>query len=281
MIRNVSFLWDTIGFDSATLTASAAVDGWPVANLQHPQPVKAWKCPNGTGAVDIVCDNPEMVTALALVGHNLGVDSRVIVRGYESALGSEIFNEEFEVILPVYSAGELPPCNSSPLGYPSDDDLAVLPRTTAVFFLRESLCQHKYRIEFDNGDKPFSIGRMILAKHFSPEKNVAYGWKGTPADESRSEDSLGGQTYTDMRKRRYKYSFSLNYLTEKEAFGPLLKMHYHCGTSRPLVLCIDPDDQFMRQYTSVYGTLQTVPEPVCVRGGAYPFSANYMVREML
>lgn len=281
MKRNVSFLWDTLGFDSANVSVSAETDGWPGTNLQHPQPAKAWKCPNGQGTVTVLSDEPEMVTALAIVGHNLGADSRITLRGFDSASDAEIFSEKFEVLKPVYTAGEISPCDSSPFGYPSDDDLAVLPRTTAVFFLKESLCQHKYEVHIDNGDEPFHIGRMILAKHFSPEKNMAYNWHGTPADESTKKNSIGGQTYASQRKRRYKYNFSLPFLAKGEVFGPMLKMHYHCGSSLPLVVCLSPDDSFISQFTSVYCTFQTVPDPACVRGGDYGYSASYSIKEYL
>lgn len=281
MNKNICFIWDTDALDTAELTASAEVTGWPVNNLKHLQPAKAYKCSEGTGVITIHCDRERMARAVAIVGHNLGVDSRVIVRGYD--LNGDVINsEEFEVILPVYTAGELLPCISNAFGYPTAEDMAVLPRTTAIFFLKNPMCVAKYEVEINNGDKPFHIGRMIIGDYFSPKKNIGLNWSGAPVDETNSLKSLGGQTYPNqMSRRRYQFSFSIKYLTEAENFGPVWKMLSHCGTSRPFVVCMVPDDDFMRQYTTLYCSFQSNPKPICSRKGAYPYSLNVSVGEWL
>ncbi|MBI9110302.1 hypothetical protein [Maridesulfovibrio ferrireducens] len=279
MNTNICFLWNTTGIDKAAFSANGSVEGWPVANLQHPQPAKAWKCPTGKGEITILCDDTEMITAVAIIGHNLGVDSTLTIRGYEDDLATEVYSETFEVIQPVYTPAELLPCNSSPLGYPSDDDLAVLPRTTAVFFLKEALCQYKYKIEIDNGDKPFHVGRLIMSDHFEPDHNISPGWRETPVDTSNIGYSLGGQLYADDRKRRYSFSFALNYLSEGEIYGALRKLLYHCGISRPLVVSLIPDDPLLRQQTSLYCTLKSSVS--VVHNSKNQSSANFIVEEYL
>jgi len=279
MSTNACILWNTTAIDDAEFTTNDFVEGWPVSNLQHPQPAKAWKCPTGKGKISILCDETAMITAVAIVGHNLGINSTLTIRGYADDLVTEIYSESFEVIQPIYTPAELLPCNSSPLGYPSNEDLAVLPRTTAVFFLKEPLCQYKYKVEIDNGDEPFHVGRLIMSNHFTPAHNISPGWTDTTGDTSNVEYSLGGQLYSDDRKRKYSFSFAFNYLSRGEVYGPLRKLLYHCGKSRPLVVSLVPDDPLIRQQTSLYCTLKSSVSIVHTRDDQS--SANFIAEEYL
>ncbi|MBI9110008.1 hypothetical protein [Maridesulfovibrio ferrireducens] len=277
MNANVRFLWESIYSDAATLEASAFVEGWPVINLQHPLTALAWKCPDGTGFVKNSFDEPRMVSALALIGHNLGIGSTVTIRVYDDAFLTEIFSQTFDVIKPVYTAGEILPCNSSPLGYPSAEDLAVLPRTTSVFFLDKTFCQRCLKVEINNGATAFHVGRMILCKHFEPQNNFSYGWRDSPSDDSTVTRALGGQDWVDDKARRCGYSFSLGSLSKGEVDGPLKKMRNHCGRSRPLVVVLDPDNPIANH--AVYCKFKMVPAVTQPQHGIY--TANFNIEEAL
>ncbi|WP_432736115.1 hypothetical protein [Maridesulfovibrio sp. FT414] len=278
-MTNVRFLWDSSGFDSAAITASAEVAGWPVANLQHPQPAKAWKCPSGEGSVTVSFDEKEMVTALALVGHNLKVGSTVTLRAYADNHMTEVFSQTFDVVQPIYTPAELRPCDSSPLGYPFEDDFEFFPCNTAVFFLDKTLFQWAFKVEINNGANPFHVGRMLLCKHFEPRRNVSHGWSDSMTDDSRIERSIGGQAYVDEHRRRRIFSFSLKYLTQGEVYGPLAKIRSYCGVSRPLIVSLTPDKAILRERTSIYCRMKTTPPVVCDNPGNY--SANFTIEEVL
>lgn len=277
-MRNVCFFWNTTHMSSAALTASASVAGWPVGNLQNPQISRAWKCPDAGGSVKVSFDIPRMVTALVLVGHNLGLGSKVRLRSFDDNFITESYAQESEVIKPVYGPSELAPCNSSPLGYPSEDDLASLPRTNVVMMLDKSQCRKNYQVEIESPN-PFHVGRLILCEHWEPEINFSYGWSDNLGDDSSVQQSIGGQDYVDQKSRRYGFSFALNNLTEGEVNGPLVKMRHHCGTSVPLVVSLMPDDPISNLYTSVHCRFAAVPKvshPVFNK-----YSANFNIVEVL
>ncbi|WP_319760352.1 hypothetical protein [Maridesulfovibrio sp.] len=258
-MKNVHFFWNNTHFDKAVLEASASAPGWPVQNLQNPQIARAWKCPDAGGWIKVSNDIPRTFTALVLVGHNLGLGSKVRLRVYDDNFLTEIYQQETEVIKPVYNMKELPLCNSSMLGYPSEDDLSILPRTNLIMLLDKPFCRKNTKIEIDSPN-PFHVGRVILCEHWEPKINFSYGWSDNLGDDSSTQRSLGGQDWVDQKNRRYGFSFSLDNLAEGEVNGPLMKMRHHCGTSIPLVVSLLPDDAIASQYTSIHCKFSTVPK---------------------
>ena len=105
----------------------------------------------------------------------------------------------------------------------------------------------------------FYLSRFILGDYFQPDVNISWGDEMTPKDMSKTDTSLGGVMHSDIGEKVYKLKFELAYLTDRERRTQLAKMMEAVGTSRPLIIQMEPGEQKSEKLSTYYGRFTQDP----------------------
>jgi hypothetical protein len=131
-----------------------------------------------------------------------------------------------------------------------------------------------------NGDGYVQIGRLFMARGWTPSINYTYGSGLGYQDPTPVETSLSGAEYFDIRSKFRVMTFDLNYISDTEAYNFALELQRLAGISGEVLVMPDGGEDVGQQpLRSFVGRLRqigavTQPQPTA-------FSAKFEVKELL
>lgn len=131
-----------------------------------------------------------------------------------------------------------------------------------------------------NSDGYVQIGRLFMARGWTPSVNYSYGGSLAYQDPTPVDTSLSGAEYFDVRSKYRVLSFSLEYITETEAYSYALELQRLAGTSGEVLVMPDGGSDIGQQpLRSFVGRLSQIgavsqPQP-------NTYSVNFEVKELL
>lgn len=149
--------------------------------------------------------------------------------------------------------------------------------------LASVVTQRYWRIEIADTTNPagyVQIGRLFMAKGWTPSVNYSYGAGLGYQDPTPVDTSLSGAEYFDVRSRYRVFNFGLEYITETEAYSNALELQRLAGISGEVLVMPDSADNLASQPLRAFvGRLQqsgavTQPQP-------NTYSASFEVKELL
>lgn len=140
-----------------------------------------------------------------------------------------------------------------------------------------------WRVEiFDstNSDGYVQIGRLFLARGWTPSVNYSYGAGLGYQDPTPVDTSLSGAEYFDVRTRFRVMNFSLEYITDTEAYNYALELQRLSGTSGEVLVIPDGGENVGQQpLRSFVGRLRQTGPVTQPRESAY--SVQFELKELL
>jgi hypothetical protein len=238
-MNNIMFLYNNL-VDSATLTASSAAAGYPVANLKNQLRTKCYKSAGATaGTANIVFDfgTPKPVTCIALTG-------------YDWAAAPETLQVEFN---DANSWGS--PAEIKALTWAAS--LTANGNKASIILAFESINYRYARLNVINAAGDWKLGRIFIGEYFQPESNYLYGWAPELVDPSMLSQSVGGQTYADEIEKYRKVAFGLSFVTQAQ-WELFQKMANTAGISRDLFVAFDYENE--PDEMTLYGKFTALPK---------------------
>lgn len=198
----------------------------------------------------------QSISAFSLVSHNLTVDASWKVKFYldntllyESPLGN--------IWEPYYSTFDLEfEYDNWWSGLP--DQEAIDEFTPITVWFGDLYVVNKIEIEIfdtENPDGYIEIGRVFVSSFWQPKINVSFGANFGTQVNTTVEEALSGTDYFDRRQPKRTMSFSLNRLTEEEAFGRVQDMQRELGIDRELLIAFDRQGDY-RYHKTFLGRLK-------------------------
>jgi len=112
----------------------------------------------------------------------------------------------------------------------------------------------------NNADAYIQAGRLIIGKALDTTARVASGGVNINFEETGGEvEARGGQIYRARNAKRRVLSVHLQYTTEAEAIGELLRLQRIAGRSQPVFAVLDQTETTYGQEYSIYGFLDPGP----------------------
>ncbi|MEO3389516.1 hypothetical protein, partial [Mesorhizobium sp. CAU 1741] len=145
------------------------------------------------------------------------------------------------------------------LGSYSQDDTQG---QTAVFLhLLPSIVQARYWriniIDQFNPDDYIDIGRVFIGAPFlNPSINMSYGASLAYEDSTTVETAISGAKFFDPKEPIRVTRFQLGYLSKDESYAQALELTRLAGTSKEVLVILDPTETTYRSVQSFVGRLR-------------------------
>lgn len=274
--------------DASTLSGGSWLTSLPLNNLKNKRLSKLARssnCLTSSTKFIIALPSAKSIDVVALVAHNLSADANIrISANGTSSFAPPAFDSGW---IPMWPDGFLPSeqleweDDNFWLGTLSEEAVAGY-RTPFSYFLASTQSYQYWQVEIDdtaNPDGYISIGRVFLGLAFVPTINMSYGVGLQVNDATTYETSLTGEEFYDSRQRYRIYQFSLDWLTESEAYQNVLDMQRLMGTSGEIFVNGDPDDLSNKPRRSFLGRLQNISPVVHDHYSSY--STKIEIKEIL
>ncbi len=222
--------------DVATLTTDSQVPSLPVSNLKNNYKGVVWRSSSLTCKLEMILQNPQPVSMVALLYTNLSPSSEIKVTYWA--------NSNFTSLISV-----------------KEWHTAVLqPYSHAVCWLATESPVAAIRIEIRDVSNPegfIQAARLLTGECWSPQVSADYGLQVSIIDTSPNTRTESGALRTQVRPRYRSLQFSLNALYPEEG-RELLDIMEQCGTRSPIFISIHPDSEDKKSEGAyqLYGKLQ-------------------------
>lgn len=287
-MANIFLAWQNRA-DEALLSGGSWLSALPLANLQNRQVQKVTRSSGVTAAAtQFTADlqSPRPVGVVALVVHNMGVDSKVRVRGASDAgFASVVYDSGF---VSVWPTGVIP---QDLLEWEEDNFwLATLtPEQRAGFQspyihrLPNVTTARYWRVEVQDTSNPagyVQIGRLFMARGWEPTTNFSYGAGLGYQDPTLVDTSLSGAEFFDVRAKNRVFTFELEYISETEAYGYVLELQRLAGISGEVLVMPDGGaNEGQKPLRSFVGRLRQIGQVNMTKPGIY--NVRFEVKELL
>jgi hypothetical protein len=274
--------------DSGTLSGGAWLGGLPLNNLKNKRISKLARSVDTLPAstkFTIAFESAKSIELIALIAHNFSGEAVVrITANSTNNFTSPAFDSGW---LPVWPYGFLPQDllewedDNFWLGTISEEAVAGY-KTPFSHILSSSVSYQYWQIEIsdpDNLDGYVHLGRVFIGPVFVPTINMSWGAGLVVEDATTFETSLAGEEFFDSRERYRIHTFSLDGLTEDEAYQNVLDMQRLLGTSGELFVNGDPDDISNSPRRAFLGRMQSV-SPV-THDSFHTYKSSFTIREVL
>lgn len=230
---------------AAALSAGSELDSLPGANVQQAHLSRKWHTAAGVKSSYLLLDMgaSTLCQLLAVLGSNLTSAATLRLRASDAdptATGSLLLDTG------VVSAGV------------KDGYGAAYKSFTAT-------AARYWRLDLTDNAVPdnLQIGRVFLGPRWQPSANQLWDWNVTPLDESRLDESYGGQTYADVRPQRRVLQFVLDFMDEAEMYGNAFALARAQGIVRDVLAIPEITSAYVSEQ-SVWGLL-TASQPLSQR----------------
>lgn len=254
---------------AAAITASSALATMPVTNLQGVQPSKVWRSSTLTGVtIDLDFGGATAIDTLALVRPN-----------FTAAATWRLYGATSQGNLGVSGYDSTPLSPWPGTGKPTDP---AIQQHTCLLRIGSTQTYRWWRLALTDAANPagyFEAGALLLGAAVSPTRNLDYGWEF--GDEPADVVAMGpyGRTVVDERDAPRTLSIPLKALYQADAMGGLGALLAERKTSKPFLLCVNPDETTYLHVVTQYGlrvgprTLSRVSHPL--------YATTFKHRELL
>lgn len=286
-MANIFLAWQN-RTDEGTLTGGSWAPTLPLTNLQNRQVQKVARTNDATNAstkfdIDLAAARP--IGVLALVVHNISVSGKVRITG---ATSSSYTSPEYQSAwITVWPSGVIPlellewEDDNFWLGTLTSDQRAGY-QSPFIHQLPSVQSLRYWRVEIDdtsNAAAFIQIGRLFMARGWTPTVNYAYGAGLSYQDPTPIETSLSGAEFFDQRSKYRVMNFGLEYITDTEAYSYALELQRLAGISGEVLVVPDSataSSQPMRSFVGRLKQLGPVKQPKPTA-----FTVDFEVKELL
>lgn len=257
--------------DTADLTGSAGPATMPVSNLQTKQPSESYRILSPASAfINIDMGAAQPLDLIALISHTGSTRASVRVRA--AATFADVEAD------PAYDSGLLP-MRSHQEDYDTDDTTGSVALNNFILKLDTPESLRYWRIDIADSVSSFiDIGRLYMAKAFSPEINIDYGCMIGFSDLSRLPRASGGMMIP-LRKQKFRYAeFAVTFLSEAEAFNYIFEFDRLRGATEDVLFIKDISNRAQLQRTSIYGLISGL-QPIS-HANFQLFAKTYRIEEL-
>jgi hypothetical protein len=258
--------------DAGTLSGGNWQSAFPLNNLKDPV-FKRRARSVGVSTTDTTFSMTlaanRAVSVVAIASHNLTTQASWRVRVYEDAGQTTLLHDSgTQFAWPsVYSQSQLEwEYDNFWTGTPSEDETSLF-TPLSIYFLPETVIARSVRVDIDDAGNAagwVQIGRLFVSEAWQPTYNMSYGNEQGYRDETPIDRALDGTKYWDPKTPERLFRFSLDFLTQEEAFNRVLLMQRTLGTSGELLvapeLTLDPQ-YFLRTFIGTLADLNPVARP--------------------
>jgi hypothetical protein len=183
------------------------------------------------------------VRVLALVGHNLTAAATVRWKGGTTAGASDVYDSTALAV--------------SFSGVSAEDRVGInFPALTVPTALQTARHWECLISDAANPDGYVQIGRLAIAAGYQPTINMSYGAKLALESAAVSSESDGGATIYQDKPVRRSVAFSLEHISESEAFASAWRIQRLAGKTKQILFVFDPADTTLLHERSFLGTLK-------------------------
>ncbi|OLO06729.1 hypothetical protein BTW08_15935 [Salinicola sp. MH3R3-1] len=267
----ITLCWPNV-IDTATLSGGAWLDSLPLELVQDE--ILAVRCKSADAApastwFDITLDKPRPVQCLALPAHSMSATARYRVRIYgDAAQQFLLWDSAWQTVWPqLFATSELEwEYDNFWFGTISEDDRALYTPLLTVFADDVQLAQ-SVRVEIDdvgNSEGAVRLGRVFLSDAWQPKFNVSHGVQ-HGFDSATTFEEAGDRTeYADIKRQRRTASFSLDWLSEEEAYQRIYSLQRVLGTHGELLYAFNlasRPESFARTFLARQQQLDALSQP--------------------
>ncbi|WP_353980933.1 hypothetical protein [Salinicola endophyticus] len=258
--------------ERATLSGGAWLDSLPLTLAQDPTLAVRCKSQNADPAstwFDITLDKPRPIQCLAIAAHSFSAPARYRVRIYgDTDRQFLLWDSAWQTVWPqLFATSELEwEYDNYWLGTIAEEDRALYTPLLTVFADEVQLAQ-QVRVEIDDAGNPegaVRFGRVFLADAWQPATNVSYGIQ-HGFDNATEFAEAGDRTeYADVKRQRRTATFSLDWLSEEEAYQRLYSLQRVLGTHGELVYAFNlaaRPENFARTFLARQQQLDPLAQP--------------------
>jgi hypothetical protein len=260
-------LYDDI-VEGAIAWATSEQPTLPLSNATTANRRKVWQSLPGANPVTLAFDAgaDQVVDVLALLETNLSATGLYRVQ----TAGSRDFSPAS------YDSGWLSPGGALdsqsrqlvhvlPTGSISGGAMPHLLREDGGFVLREDGTSkilleeagHYVGISLDDASLAYhEVGKVIAGPLARPGRNFSHGWQWVARDLSQLSQALGGASYADLRQILRGVDVAFENLTDAEARGFAYQILTQAGSSRPVLVVLDPDSTALGRDT-IWGRVES------------------------
>lgn len=287
-MENIFLAWQN-RTDEGTLSGGAWLPALPLANLQNRQVQKVSRSSGVTAAAtkfDIDLGQARSIGVVALVVHNISVSGTVRITASDTAAFTTLYYDSGAVA--AWPAGVIP---TDLLEWEDDNFwLGTLSQQARAgyqspFILRLPSVQNMryWRVEIvdtGNSDGYIQIGRLFMARGWTPNVNYSYGAGLGFQDPTPVDTSLSGAEFFDVRSKYRVMTFSLPYITDTEAYSYALELQRLAGVSGEILVMPDGGTSLTTQpQRSFVGRLRQIGAIKQPNLSAY--TVDFEVKELL
>jgi hypothetical protein len=261
-MANLKLLTDNVA-DAATLSGGSWQATLPLPNLQQPALARVARSNSAAEAntfIDIdLGATPAVVRCLGFVRHNLSQDATVTITAGTFPGASDKYVAGLAAWPRVYSYADLA------YGHPNWWNGRVGAAEAAQYpmkFIHDTgvnLLARYWRIQISdvsNAAGYVQMARLFMGALWSTAVNyspgASLGWQ----PNTREERSLAGALYFDEKPSMRVFDFSVDGLTDAEAYGRILDLQRTHGISGELLVIPDSDDGTRRHRRDIWGRMR-------------------------
>jgi hypothetical protein len=274
--------------DEGTLSNGTWLSTLPLVNLQNRLVQRVARSNGATLAAtkfDMDFGAAKTIGVIALVVHNFSVGAKVRIQADDAAdFATPTYNSGW---VDVWPAGQIPQAlleweeDNFWLGTLSANARAGY-QSPFIHVPAAAQTYRYWRVEIDdttNTDGYVHIGRLFMSATWTPTINYSYGAGLVYKDTTPIETSLSGAEYFDVRGKAREFSFTLEGLTNTEAYDIVLQLQRVAGISGEILQIPDMADTTRipaRSYVGRLVDLQPIGNPKPDR-----FNVQLNVRELI
>lgn len=237
--------------DEGVLSGGSWLASLPLANLQNrlvQRVARSSNTANASTKFDVDFGGVRTIGVIALVVHNISVSGKVRILADDAA----------DFATPTYDSGwvDVWPSGMIPqdlLAWEDDNFwLGTLSQAARAGYQSPYIhvpaapqTYRYWRVEIDdttNADGYVHIGRLFMSPAWTPAINYSYGAGLGYKDTTQVERSLSGAEYFDVQGKAREFSFTLEGLTDTEAYDVILQLQRVAGIHGEVLQIADRDD---------------------------------------
>lgn len=214
--------------------------------------------------VTITLQRGRNIGVIAIAGHNFSTSAEWRITLYGEDGVTEIHNSGKMFVWPaLYSSDQLEwEDDSFWLGSVSEEERQFLTPLALYFVPDVGLINTKVvSIElFDesNSDGYLQFGKVFVSQTWQPSRNASLGISFSNEINTEVEMSLDNTEYFDRKRAKRSVGFTLDRLTEEEAFSRIFSMQMQQGIDKEVLFAYNKENNQFSYYRRFLGRLQSV-----------------------
>lgn len=255
-----------VGFNNLANSCTLSGGSWqstlPLNNLKDRKLYKIARSTNDDAAntqftVDFGAE--KVVKVFSLIKHNFTTEATArLIASNDAGFGTILYDSGTASVWPLVDSLTLEWEDSNFWsGVPSDEQISMF--NGISLWVVPTLVARYWKVQITDTNNPdgyVDIGRLFVSKDFSPTINASYGLNFGVIDKSEIEESLGGVEHYDEKVKVRTVDFSLDTLTEDEAFGKWFRLMLGQGTTGEVLFVYDYEDTKYSLDRSFLGRLE-------------------------